>query len=68
MQQKNTLSTAPEPGQSKLRRQLEIVIFGTGTLAGRRFDMTLIALILLSVLVVVLDSVPELSDSEGTAF
>jgi len=68
MQQKNTLSTAPEPGQSKLRRQLEIVIFGTGTLAGRRFDMTLIALILLSVLVVVLDSDPELNDSVGSAF
>ena len=41
----NPLSEHPEPA---LQRRLETIIFGTGTLAGRRFDMTLIAAILLS--------------------
>ena len=62
------LSDNPEPGQSALQRRLEIIIFGTGTLTGRRFDMMLIAAILLSVTVVVLDSVPELDDVVGTGF
>ena len=62
------LSDHPEPGQSALQRRLEIIIFGTGTLTGRRFDMMLIAAILLSVTVVVLDSVPELDDVVGTGF
>ena len=62
------LSDHPEPGQSALQRRLESIIFGTGTLTGRRFDMMLIAAILLSVTVVVLDSVPELDDVVGTGF
>ena len=64
----NPLSEHPEPGQSALQRRLEIIIFGTGSLAGRRFDMTLIAAILLSVAVVVLDSVPELDAAVGAGF
>ena len=62
------LNERPEPGQSGLQRKLEIIIFGTGTLPGRRFDMMLIAAILLSVTVVVLDSVPELDDAVGASF
>ena len=42
----NPLSEHPEPA---LQRRLDIIIFDTGTLAGRRFDMTLIAAILLSI-------------------
>ena len=62
------MSEHPEPGQSALKRRLEIIIFGTRNLAGRRFDMTLIAAILLSVAVVVLDSVPELDAIFGASF
>ena len=64
----NPLSEHPEPGQSALQRRLEIIIFGTGTLAGRRFDMMLIAAILLSVAVVVLGSVPDLDAAVGAGF
>lgn len=64
----NPLSEHPEPGQSALQRRLEIIIFGTGTLAGRRFDMMLIAAIMLSVTVVVLGSVPELDAAVGAGF
>ncbi|WP_312510954.1 ion transporter [Massilia sp.] len=42
------------------RARMFDVIFGTDTPAGRRFDITLVCLILLSILVVVLDSVPEI--------
>lgn len=54
--------------QSPRQQILETVIFGTGTLAGRRFDIALIVLILLSVTVVVLDSVPELNQLVGHGF
>ena len=54
--------------QSPRQQHLETVIFGTGTLAGRRFDIALIVLILLSVTVVVLDSVPELNQLVGDGF
>ena len=66
--QPNPLNEHPESGQSALQRRLEVIIFGTGTLAGRRFDMTLIAAILLSVGVVILDSVPELDAAVGGGF
>ena len=66
--QPNPLNEHPEPSQSGLQRRLEVIIFGTGTLAGRRFDMTLIAAILLSVAVVVLDSLPELDVAVGAGF
>lgn len=42
------------------RARMFDVIFGTDTPAGRRFDIALVALILLSILVVVLDSVPAI--------
>ena len=47
----------PPPG---LRRRMYDVIFEADTPAGRRFDIALVAAILLSILVVVLDSVPRL--------
>jgi len=43
-----------------LRRRMFDVIFEADTPAGRRFDILLVAAILLSILVVVLDSVPSL--------
>ncbi len=54
--------------QSLRQQHFETVIFGTGTPAGRRFDIALIVLILLSVTVVVLDSVPELNQLVGDGF
>lgn len=48
----------PEPDPR--RRRLHAVIFGTDTPAGRAFDMALIALILLSVVVVTLDTITGL--------
>lgn len=40
-----------------LRQKLHIIIYGTGTVAGRLFDLMLLALILLSVLLVMLETV-----------
>ena len=42
------------------RHRLEVIIFGTSTTAGRNFDLALLFLILASVAVVVIDSVPQL--------
>ena len=64
----NPLIEHTEPDQSALKRRLEVIIFGTGTPAGRRFDMKLIAAILLSVAIVVLDSVRELDAAVGAGF
>jgi len=48
-----------------LRDRLRIIIFEADTRAGRRFDVTLIVLILLSVLTVMLDSVPQINAKYG---
>jgi voltage-gated potassium channel len=42
----------------QLKEKLHSVIFGTSTKAGKRFDLTLLVLILLSVLVIMVESVP----------
>ncbi|MGJ7914304.1 ion transporter [Massilia sp. LXY-6] len=54
----------PPPG---LRRHLYDIIFEADTTAGRRFDIALVFAILLSILVVVLDSVPDLHHDYGDA-
>ncbi|MCV6605739.1 MAG: ion transporter, partial [Porticoccaceae bacterium] len=43
--------------ETTLRQQLNTVIFGTATPAGRRFDLILIWLISISVIAVMLDTV-----------
>ena len=48
-----------------LRDKVRIIIFEADTKAGRRFDVTLIGLILLSVLTVMLDSVPQINAEYG---
>jgi voltage-gated potassium channel len=48
-----------------LRDRLRIIIFEADTAAGRHFDVALIALILLSVLTVMLDSVPQIHAEYG---
>jgi len=52
----------PPPGW---RRRMYDVIFEADTPAGRRFDILLVGAILLSILIVVLDSVPELEHAWG---
>jgi len=52
----------PPPG---LRRHLYDIIFEADTPAGRRFDIGLVCAIMLSILVVVLDSVPKLHADYG---
>jgi len=52
----------PPPGW---RRHMYDVIFEADTRAGRRFDIALVCAILLSILVVVLDSVPDLHRDYG---
>ena len=54
--------------KSSLRNELYTVIFGTDTPAGKRFDVILLILILLSTLTVMLESVKVLSDSYGIWF
>lgn len=51
---------------SGLRRRLYDIIFEIDTPAGRGFDIALVCAILLSILVVVLDSVPSLHREHGT--
>lgn len=48
--------------QSTLKAQLNNVIFGTSTPAGKRFDVWLIFAISVSVIVVIIDSVDSVSD------
>jgi voltage-gated potassium channel len=50
------------------RRSLEQIIFQADTPAGRRFDLGLLIAIVLSVVVVVLESDPKLSWSQGSLF
>lgn len=52
----------PDPG---LRERLFVIIFEADTKAGRLFDFALIAFILISVTVVMLDSVDSLRDAYG---
>jgi len=51
-----------------LRRKLEIVIFGTDTPAGRNFDIALLIVILASVLIVMVDSVPQIHSRHSEIF
>jgi len=51
-----------------LRKRLDTIIFGTDTPAGKGFDVVLLVVILLSVLTVMLESVPSLQDRYGVFF
>mgnify|MGYP002619555063 CR=1 FL=1 len=51
-----------------LRDRLNIIIFGTETTEGRGFDVVLLVVIVLSVLVVLLDSVAALHEQYGVTF
>lgn len=55
---------APEP--VNWRRRMHEVIFEADTRAGKRFDLVLLIAILLSVLVVMLESVPGIQEKYGT--
>lgn len=48
-----------------MREKLHEIIFGTTTKAGRNFDLVLLMLILISVMIVLFDSVPEWRDAYG---
>ena len=49
----------------KLRTRLYIVVFGTDTPAGKLFDVVLLIAILLSIVVVMLESIGELRDGNN---
>lgn len=51
-----------------LRKKLYIIIFGTDTPAGKAFDVALLVAILISVLAVMLESVPSLNSRFGYVF
>ncbi len=53
---------------TSLRKKINIIIFGSDTFFGKMFDIALIWCILLSVGVVMMDSVAELSNRFGRAF
>ena len=50
------------------RQRLHTIIFETDTLAGRRFDKTLLVIILLSLLVTIIDSIESLHREYSTVF
>lgn len=52
----------------RFRQRLHEIVFEADTLAGRTFDITLLCLITLSVLAVILESVPSLSAAYGSLF
>lgn len=52
----------------QLKEQLYTIIFGTDTKAGKRFDVFLLWLIILSVFIVVIESVPEIGGKYATLF
>lgn len=54
--------------KKSLRAQLARIIFGTDTPAGRRYDMALIGIIVLSVLVTMLDSIRGFHDTYSRLF
>lgn len=51
-----------------IRQQLHQVVFGTDTKAGRQFDVVLLWIIVFSVFVVMLESVPEIGSIYSNAF
>lgn len=53
---------------SRIRRKLFVIIFGTDTPAGKAFDVGLLIAILLSILAVMLESVPTLEKEYGYIF
>ncbi|MCE3026731.1 MULTISPECIES: ion transporter [unclassified Salinicola] len=57
-----------QSGESNFRKQLFQIIFESDTRAGKAFDIALITLILLSVVVVFVDSVPHLHQHYGEWF
>jgi voltage-gated potassium channel len=62
------LPSSPAPHRAPWREKWNVIIFGHDTFAGRLFDLLLLIAILLSVLVVLLDSVRTLHDSYGQYF
>lgn len=53
---------------NNLRRRLHVIVFGTITRTGRRFDVVLLWVIMLSVFVVMLESVPALGEKYARLF
>lgn len=58
---------ADRPPESGLRKRLHTIIFGVSTRAGKAFDVTLLVAILLSVITVLLESVPDINAEYGGA-
>ena len=61
-------SESKSADESGFRRQLYIIVFEAETPAGAAFDIILLVTILISVLVVILESVPSLRHHYGPAF
>ncbi|GAB3010710.1 ion transporter [Spirosoma pulveris] len=57
-----------ESGWQRFRHRLHEIIFEADTWAGRAFDISLLFLIMLSVLAVILESIPSLARSYGQYF
>jgi voltage-gated potassium channel len=56
---------APPPSRSTLRRRLHSIVFEADTPAGRAFDVTLIAVIVVSIAVIMLESVAQIAARHG---
>jgi voltage-gated potassium channel len=61
------MAESPPKSAGGLRERLREIIFGTDTAAGRAFDVVLLWVIVLSVLVVLFESVASLRQQYGTA-
>ncbi|HBF46026.1 MAG TPA: ion transporter, partial [Shewanella frigidimarina] len=54
-----------EKADSPLKQQLRSVIFGTETPAGKRFDITLMVCIVLSVILIFIDTIEHINSRYG---
>lgn len=52
---------------NKFRRHVYVIVYGTDTVLGRLFDITLLAFIIVSVLLIMLESVESINDRFHTA-
>jgi voltage-gated potassium channel len=56
------------PGDASWKKKLHTVIYESNTTAGRAFDVALLVFIVVSILVVMLDSIPSLHQQYGSLF
>lgn len=66
MDEEKYIGTGEDFHDQSLQKKLFVIVFGTNTPSGKLFDLTLLVLILLSVITVMLESVPVIAEEYGS--